>query len=252
MLEQSLSWWQQDPNIAISSAIIYQFRGLLRQVVQDRGIQHNTLGSRHPGAQALLSFRKWSSRLRARQRGAEPHLLDVKSEASSQCSVVFTDGSFSLEAPGVGFAGCGVYIPSQPDLSLSVPLPGEIQTNNRAELYALYLGIKVFPPEAPVVFYSDSRFVVNGVTSWLKRWKGVGFKGSSGHAVAHSDLWILVDKALGQRVGAWAIRWAPGHIGIQGNEQADRLANAGRLAHPQRLAFLTRASLPPNNRVAIL
>ena len=88
-----------------------------------------------------------------------------------------------------------------------------VQTNNRAELFALYIGLKVFPSTEPVLLYSDSQFVVKGVDMWLKRWRMFGFKGTTGHSVAHSDLWYLLDKELRKREGAWAIRWTAGHVG---------------------------------------
>ena len=70
--------------------------------------------------------------------------------------------------------------------------------------------------------------------------------------MAHSDLWQLVDQVLQSREGPWDFRWTAGHVGIHGNEQADRLANAGRLAHPGRVAHLQRSILPHDVHLVIL
>jgi ribonuclease HI len=242
LLDTYLGWWQQRPDIAVPTAAVYAYRQSLRHAAEQRGAMVMQW------ADATLAFADWSRSRRAKRRQHNRDtgnvVLDVSSASlvSDGCTV-FTDGSFAFEAPGIGFAGCGVFIPDEPNLSISTFLPGDIQTNNRAELHALILGIKAVPSHSPLLLYSDSKFVVNGATQWLKQWKGAHFRGASGKAVAHADLWQHLDTLLQGREGPWAIRWTAGHVGLHGNEQADRLANEGRLAHPGRQAFLaSRAS----------
>jgi ribonuclease HI len=254
LLKESLSWWQVQPALAVSTHAVHLFRsGLGDLALRRQGLPTALAGA----GQGYLSFVTFARGQRTRKRqvsqGNSPIFIDfMQTRVSSDCCEVYTDGSFAFEAPGIGFAGCGVFVPTQPHLSLSIPLPGDIQTNNRAELYALYLGLTVLPPQVPLLLYSDSQFVVKGATLWLRQWKENGFKGTCGHSVAHSDLWQLVDNALQGREGAWAIRWTAGHVGISGNEQADRLANSGRLQHPGRVAYLARSILPHDVRLVIL
>ena len=77
----------------------------------------------------------------------------------------------------------------------------------------------------------DSEYVFKGIMEWSPKWRRHGWRTSSGE-VGHRDLWetILWER---ERAGdELQIHWIPSHLGVQGNDEADALAEAGRLSHP--------------------
>ena len=155
---------------------------------------------------------------------------------------VYTDGSFATEPSGQGFAGSGVWFQGDPTRNISSPLPGRLQTNNRAELYAVLLALWNIEANCFLTIFSDSQYVVKGVNLWLPRWRLTSFR-----TVSNADLWREIEKEVAKRGGKCAIRWVPGHQGNEGNEGADQLANFAREAHPGKSTSpaSASASLPP-------
>ncbi len=72
-------------------------------------------------------------------------------------------------------------------------------------------------------FFTDSEYVKNGVTKWVKGWKKNGWRTKEKKAVKNADLWRALDAAATQHVVHW--KWLKGHAGHVGNERCDRLAN---------------------------
>jgi ribonuclease HI len=98
-------------------------------------------------------------------------------------------------------------------------------TNNRMELRAVIEALRTLKRPCPVRIVTDSQYVQKGVESWLANWKRKGWKTSAGKPVANQDLWELLDQELGQHQVVW--EWVRGHVGHNGNERADLLANKG-------------------------
>lgn len=97
-------------------------------------------------------------------------------------------------------------------------------TNNRMELTAAIEALKALRRDCEVVLYTDSRYVMQGMTEWLARWQRKGWRTAAGKAVENRDLWEqLVAAAAPHRV-RW--EWVRGHDGVPGNERADELARA--------------------------
>ena len=105
-------------------------------------------------------------------------------------------------------------------------------TNNRMELLAAIMSLKALPDEpCEVVLMSDSKYVKNGITAWIHGWKKNGwmtkeFGGRPAAPVKNADLWQELDVIRAKH--SVTFKWVPGHSGISGNEQADRLANEAR------------------------
>ncbi len=99
-------------------------------------------------------------------------------------------------------------------------------TNNRMELMAAIEALSALTSDKyPVVLTTDSRYVMDGITSWLPGWKRRGWKTASKQPVKNEDLWRRLDE-LNQRFQVeW--RWVKGHSGHVENERVDRLANRG-------------------------
>jgi len=141
--------------------------------------------------------------------------------ASDQRVEVFTDGACKGN-PGPG--GWGALLrwgPHEKELC-----GGEAQTtNNRMELMAVIQALEALKRPSRVRINVDSRYVQDGVTSWMRRWKRNGWQTSTRQPVKNRDLWERLDLALADHSVDW--RWIKGHSGHPGNERADKLANRG-------------------------
>jgi len=98
-------------------------------------------------------------------------------------------------------------------------------TNNRMELTAVIEGLNVLNGRRQVTLYTDSKYVLDGINSWIDGWKSRGWKTAAKKPVKNQDLWELLDRARDRHDVAW--KWVKGHAGNAGNEEADELANRG-------------------------
>ena len=98
-------------------------------------------------------------------------------------------------------------------------------TNNRMELMAVIKALEILKQTCLVKLYSDSSYVLKGITDWMPNWKKRGWKTASKTAVKNEDLWRRLDALIVSHQIEWL--WVKGHSGIIGNEKADQLANKG-------------------------
>jgi ribonuclease HI len=96
-------------------------------------------------------------------------------------------------------------------------------TNNRMELMAAIAGLGALKRRCAVKLYTDSKYVLQGITEWLPNWKARGWRTAARAPVKNQDLWQLLDVAAAEQDIEW--HWVKGHSGHQGNEYADQLAN---------------------------
>jgi len=101
-------------------------------------------------------------------------------------------------------------------------------TNNRMALQSVIGTFLELGAKRPcrVVFTSDSRYLIDGLTEWVFGWANRGWTRKGG-AIENLELWAEAIEAVrdgGHRV-AW--RWVRGHNGHPENERADQLANRG-------------------------
>jgi ribonuclease HI len=132
---------------------------------------------------------------------------------------IATDGACKGN-PGPG--GWGVFMrfgTSEKELSGGEPLT----TNNRMELTAAIRGLEALKRPCRVKLSTDSRYVMDGLTKWLKGWQRNGWRTASRQPVKNADLWQeLIAAAAPHRID-WT--WVKGHAGHPENERADRLAS---------------------------
>ncbi|MEP3420498.1 MAG: ribonuclease HI [Erythrobacter sp.] len=96
-------------------------------------------------------------------------------------------------------------------------------TNNRMELKAAIEGLSALTEPCAVDLYSDSKYVLDGMTKWVEGWKRRGWVNASKKPVRNSDLWHqLIDAAARHQV-TW--HWVKGHSGHPENERVDKLAS---------------------------
>ncbi|XP_037007714.2 ribonuclease H1 isoform X1 [Artibeus jamaicensis] len=140
--------------------------------------------------------------------------------------IVYTDGCCSRNGRRRARAGIGVYWGPGHPLNVSIRLPGR-QTNQRAEIHAACRAIEQAKAQNihKLALYTDSMFTINGITHWLQGWKENGWRTSAGKEVINREDFVELDRL----VQDMDIRWmhVPGHSGLVGNEEADRLAKEG-------------------------
>ena len=131
---------------------------------------------------------------------------------------VYTDGA-CLGNPGPGGWGVYAHIEGR-ERSWSGGDPNS--TNQRMEMMAAIKALELLPIERSLTIFSDSQYVIKGITEWIKNWKRNGWRNASGKAVANQDLWENLDALVDEREVDW--QWVRGHAGNPGNERADILA----------------------------
>ena len=134
---------------------------------------------------------------------------------------IFTDGACSGN-PGIGGWGAVLrYKEVEKELS-----GGKVQTtNNRMELTAVIEALKALKTKCNITLYTDSKYVMNGVTEWLENWKKNGWKTSNKKgSVKNIDLWQSLDELIKVHEIRWV--WVKGHAGHTENERVDALARS--------------------------
>ena len=99
----------------------------------------------------------------------------------------------------------------------------KMTTNNRMELTAAIEGLNALTRPCRVTLSTDSRYVMDGLTKWIKGWQKNGWKTAAKQPVKNADLWQkLLDAAKPHRID-WV--WVKGHAGNADNERVDKLAS---------------------------
>ncbi|MEK7233018.1 MAG: ribonuclease HI [Elusimicrobiota bacterium] len=138
---------------------------------------------------------------------------------------IFTDGACSGN-PGPGGWGAIIVLPG----GLVVELAGreEPTTNNRMELGGVIASLNAVRARPGVALvHSDSTYVIEGITKWIRGWKRRGWTTSAGEPVKNEDLWRLLEAAVAARGrGGVEWRWVKGHSRHDANERCDEIAVA--------------------------
>lgn len=100
-------------------------------------------------------------------------------------------------------------------------------TNNRMELLAAIEGLKRLREPCAVEIVTDSEYVKNGITSWIKGWKQNGWTTKDKKPVKNQDLWIKLDELTGMHETHW--KWTKGHASHEDNNRCDELATRAAL-----------------------
>jgi ribonuclease HI len=98
-------------------------------------------------------------------------------------------------------------------------------TNNRMELMAAIRALEALKRPSRVKLYTDSIYVMKGITTWIHSWKRRGWRTADKQPVKNEDLWRQLDEARSKHEVEW--HWVKGHAGHPENERADALANKG-------------------------
>ncbi|MDW9478962.1 ribonuclease HI [Sinorhizobium meliloti] len=101
-------------------------------------------------------------------------------------------------------------------------------TNQRMELTAAAMGLSRVPKGLSATVYTDSKYVVDGISGWIHGWMARGWKKADGSPVANVDEW----KRLHEQCKGRFVQWVHvrGHRGVEMNEKVDKLAQAAAKA----------------------
>ena len=188
-------------------------------------------GARYKGFYTLSEAEEWFNNPDSAQpflhNGEKPpKLSNIKQKSSPEMfeeagkTIIYTDGG-CLKNPGPG--GYGVVV-KQGKKRKELSSGFSLTTNNRMELMACIAGLKFLKSKGPVVIYTDSKYVVNGINKgWAKKWRANDWKRSPTASAENSDLWAqILDLCDKHSVN---FLWVKGHAGNPENERCDELAS---------------------------
>jgi len=142
-------------------------------------------------------------------------------EAKEQRVRIYTDGGCSGNPGPGGWGAVLMFGDARKELS-----GGEANTtNNRMELMAAIAALEALKRPVPVDLFTDSKYLRQGITSWIDTWKANGWRTSQKKPVKNEDLWRRLDEAR-QRHDV-TFHWVRGHAGDPENEAAHELAQQG-------------------------
>ena len=132
---------------------------------------------------------------------------------------IYTDGACSGN-PGPG--GWGAVIIDEKNKQINISGKENLTTNNRMELTAPIRALGKTKKDSKIIIFTDSTYLKNGITLWIKNWEKNGWKSANKKPVKNKDLWLELNKITKQRDITW--KWVKAHTGNIHNEQADKLA----------------------------
>ena len=131
---------------------------------------------------------------------------------------IYTDGACSGNPGKGGWAAIILDEKGQSSISGSY----NKTTNNRMELMASIMALKRINNKSEIIIYTDSRYVKDGITVWIKKWKLNNWKSSNKKPVKNKDLWVKLDNLCQKHNVNW--KWVKAHAGNKFNNLVDELA----------------------------
>ena len=132
---------------------------------------------------------------------------------------IYTDGACSGN-PGKG--GWAAIILDSELKQAAISGSEDKTTNNRMELMAPIMALRKIKKKSEITIYTDSKYVKDGITEWIKKWKLNNWKNASKKPVKNKDLWIKLDDACLKHKVNW--KWIKAHASNKYNNLADELA----------------------------
>ncbi len=142
---------------------------------------------------------------------------------------IFTDGS-SRGNPGPG--GWGAIILDNNNVR-EIGGREDMTTNNRMELMACIKSLESISPTSAIVLYSDSQYVIKGMTEWIEGWQRKNWKNSQKKDVLNRDLWEKMLEVSNSKIIEW--KYVKGHAENPGNNRCDEIATSFADNEPTKL-----------------
>ncbi len=133
---------------------------------------------------------------------------------------IYTDGACSGNPGPGGWGALLLFGETEKVISGAEPAT----TNNRMELMAAISALEALTRPCAVDLYTDSQYVRNGISTWIKGWKAKGWLTASRQPVKNEDLWRRLDEARTVHDVSW--HWVKGHADDALNNRVDGLARA--------------------------
>ena len=132
---------------------------------------------------------------------------------------IYTDGACSGN-PGKG--GWAAIILNEKSIQSNVSGGENRTTNNRMELMAPIMALNKIKKSSEIIIYTDSKYVKDGITEWIKKWKLNNWKSANKKPVKNKDLWIKLDNSCQKHKVTW--KWVKAHAEDKYNNLVDELA----------------------------
>ena len=132
---------------------------------------------------------------------------------------IYTDGACSGN-PGPG--GWGAVIFDEEKKQNNISGKAKETTNNCMELMGPIMALKKIRFKSDVTIFTDSTYVKNGITEWIKKWEKNGWKNANKKPVKNKDLWVKLKELCQKNQITW--KWVKGHSNDMYNNLADELA----------------------------
>ena len=100
-------------------------------------------------------------------------------------------------------------------------------TNNQMELMAAIKALTFFSRKQKIIIYTDSNYVKEGITNWIKVWKKNNWKTANKKKVKNTELWIKLNNLSNFHDTEW--KWVKAHSGDPMNSLVDKLARKAAL-----------------------
>jgi len=145
--------------------------------------------------------------------------------------IIYTDGACSGNPGPGGWGSVLLYNGHRREMSGG----DEETTNNRMEMMAVIQALETLKRPCSVKIYTDSVYVMKGMTEWIEQWKKRNWKTAAKKPVKNVELWQRLEQATSRHDIKW--QWVKGHSGVPENERADELATTaipGRKRIPPR------------------
>lgn len=162
-----------------------------------------------------------------------------RSQGPIQLTTVYTDGSCIGNGTVQAVAGAGLWYGNEDQRNEAIRLPAHLmQTNNTGEALAILRAMQTTPSENALKVISDSQIMIDSMTTYLEKNENDGWIGAANQILMRS-----LAAHLGSRKGITLFEKVKGHSGVEGNEGADKLAEAGTAkANPDTIDL----AIPPN------
>ena len=131
---------------------------------------------------------------------------------------IFSDGSCKGNPGPGGWAAILKYKKHKKAISGFSPK----STNNIMELTAVIKALEKIKEKCNIEVFTDSRYVMMGMSEWIENWKKKGWKNTQKKPVKNKELWMQLDELCNKHILNW--NWVKGHTGHPENEECDTLA----------------------------
>jgi len=139
-------------------------------------------------------------------------------QLDSQKIIIYTDGACSGNPGDGGWGAILMFKEHQKQISGSQ----KDTTNNQMEITAVIESLKIIKKSSEIIVYTDSKYVMEGITKWINGWKNNGWKTADKKPVKNCELWQKLENEVNKHNIEW--RWVKGHSGNKYNDIADNLA----------------------------